>query len=73
MSNSPVKKFRIGFVTASIWKNDGTGDRSFFTVDLQRTYKDGDGELKNTNSMNVSDLLNAARVLTRAEAYIADQ
>lgn len=69
--NSPVKKFRIGFVTASVFKNDGPNG-SFYTVQLQRTYKDGD-ELKNTNGLSHGDLLNASRVLTRAEAWIADQ
>lgn len=71
MSDKPVKKFRIGFVTATIWKNQGT-ERAFYTVDVSRTYKDGD-ELKNTSSMGHADLLNAVRVLTRAEAWVAEQ
>lgn len=71
MSNSPTKKFRIGFVTANVWANQN-GDRTFYTVDLQRTYKDGD-ELKNTSSFNHADLLNVGRVAARAEAWIAEQ
>lgn len=72
MANAPAKKFRIGFVTATVWKNDGT-DKSFFTVEVSRSYKDGDGEYKNGSSLNHADLLNAARVLTRAEAWISEQ
>ncbi|MGX7894390.1 hypothetical protein [Tsuneonella sp. HG222] len=67
--NAPVKKFRIGAVTASVWKNAGTnGD--WHSVTLERVYKDGD-ELKNTGALNTGDLLNAAKVLERAEAYVS--
>lgn len=71
MANAPVQKFTIGVVTANVWENKN-GDRSFYTVDLQRRYKDGD-EWKNATSLNTSDLLNAAKVLTRAESWIATQ
>lgn len=71
MSDKPVKKFRLGYVTANVWKNDGQ-DRVFYTVDLQRSYKDGT-EWKSTGSMNHHDLLNAAKVLERAEEWIAQQ
>jgi hypothetical protein len=72
MSNAPAKKFRVGYVTATIWKNEVT-DRPFFTVEVARTYKDAEGNLKNTPSLNHDDLLNAAKLLTRAEAWIAEQ
>lgn len=71
MSSAPVKKFRLGFVEAAIWKNETNGN-TFYNVKLSRTYKDGD-ELKNTDNLSHGDLLNAAKVLTRAEAWIADQ
>ena len=38
--NPPDAKFRIGFVTASVWKNDS----GFYSVTLQRSYKE-DGEM----------------------------
>ena len=69
MADKPVKKFRIGFVQAAIWKNDSTNS-SFYTVTLQRSYKDGD-EYKNTDQLGAADLLNAAELLKRAEAHIA--
>lgn len=72
MSNQPVKKFRIGFLTATIWKNERNG-KDWYSVDVFRTYKDGDDELKNTGSLNHADLLNAACLLTKAEAWIAEQ
>jgi len=66
--NPPDAKFRIGFVTASVWKNDS----GFYSVTLQRSYKE-DGEIKNTDQLGAADLLNGAKVLQRAEAWIADQ
>lgn len=66
--NRPDAKFRIGFVSASVWKNDS----GFYSVTLQRSYKDGD-DIKNTDQLGSADLLNAAKVLERAEAWIADQ
>ena len=67
MSEKPATKFRIGLITATVWKND-----NFYSVELSRSYKDGD-EWKTSNGLGHADLLNAARVLTRAEAFIADQ
>ena len=71
MSNAPVNQFRIGFVTANVWENS-SGDRTFYNVTLTRTYKDG-GEYKQTDSLSQGDLLNCAKVLERAEAWIAEQ
>lgn len=67
MADKPKKKFRIGLLTASIWKND-----QFYGVTLQRSYKDGE-EWKEAQNMGHNDLLNAARLLQRCEEWIADQ
>jgi hypothetical protein len=72
MSNAPAKKFRIGFVVATVWRNDNNG-KPFYTVQLQRQYKDGDGNWKAGDNLNHDDLLNASKVLARAEGWIADQ
>jgi hypothetical protein len=65
--NAPVAKFRVGFVTASVWKND-TG---FYSVTLQRSYRDDAGAWQNADNFSHGDLLNAAKVLERAEHWIA--
>ena len=72
MSNAPAKKFRIGYVTATVWKNDGTTN-PFFSVELSRTYKDDNGDLQNTSALNHADISNAVLLLQRAEAWIAQQ
>jgi len=61
----PVKKCRIGNVTAAVWKSNGG-----YSVTLQKSYK-ADDEWKNTDSLFHGDILNAMKVLERAERYIA--
>jgi hypothetical protein len=63
----PVKRFRIGNVTAAVWKSNGG-----YSVTLQKSYK-RDDEWKNTDSMFHADILNAMKVLERAEEYIATE
>ena len=65
--NQPAAKFRLGYVTATVWQND----QHFNTV-LSKSYKDGD-EWKETDQLGTGDLMNAVRVLQRAENYIAEQ
>lgn len=68
MSNTPTHKLRLGLITATIWDNDG-----FFSVDLSRAYKNGEGQWQNTTSFAQSDLLNLAKCAERAEIWIARQ
>ena len=57
---------------ATIWENQGRSDSLFFSVEPSRLYKDGE-EWKRSNSFTHHDLLNVAKVLERAEAWIAEQ
>jgi hypothetical protein len=63
----PAAKFKLGFVTATIWRN---GD--FFNTVLSKSYKDGD-EFKDTDQLGTGDLMNAVRVLQKAEEFISAQ
>lgn len=63
----PEKKFRLGYVTATVWKNG-----EYYNVVLSKAYKDGD-EWQETDQLGTGDLMNAVKVLERAEAYIAEQ
>ncbi len=71
-AKQPAHKIRIGYVTATIWANTGNGV-TFYAVEVQRSYKAEDGNIGNTNSLGHADLLNAIKVLERAEQWIADQ
>jgi hypothetical protein len=62
--NQPVKKFRVGSVTASVWKNDGN-----LSVTLQKSYKDGE-DWKNTETMFEGDAVCAVEALRRAIAFM---
>jgi hypothetical protein len=66
-ANQPAAKFRLGYVTATVWKND-----DFFNTVLSKSYRDGD-DWKDTDQLGTGDLLNAAKVLQRAEEFISQQ
>jgi hypothetical protein len=68
MSNLPAHKIKLGLTTATIWKNDGS-----YSVDITRSYKNGDGDWKNTSGFFHSDLLNIAKCAERAEIWISRQ
>lgn len=68
MSNLPAHKIKLGLTTATIWDNDGN-----YSVDITRSYKDGQGDWKNTSSLFHSDLLNASKCAERAEIWISHQ
>lgn len=71
-SNAPVKKLRIGYVTATIWANEGTNSK-FYSVEISRTFKDDKGELQNTSSLGHGDLANARELLHLAGDWIMTQ
>jgi hypothetical protein len=66
--NQPVAKYRLGYVTATIWKNE-----DFYNVVLTKGYKDASGDWKDTDQLSAGDLLNAAKVLERAEQWVSEQ
>jgi len=67
----PVKKFRAGAVSVSIWSNDVEGkDTTFNTISLDRVYKDKEGEWQNSGSFRVNDLPKAMVVLNKAYEYL---
>lgn len=68
MTNQPALKFRLGLITATIWKNN-----DFYSVDFTRSYKDSEGNWKNTTSFAHADLLNISKCAERAESWIARQ
>lgn len=68
MSNQPAHKVRIGLVTATVWENDG-----HHSVEVERSYKNGDNDWRSTGSFFHSDLLNVAKCIERAEIWISRQ
>lgn len=67
-ANQPAAKYRLGYVTATVWKND-----DYYNVVLSKSYKDADDKWQDTDQLGSGDIMNAVRVLQRAEEYIASQ
>ena len=70
----PEKKFRVGGIAATVWKREGVKDGkgySFYTVSLDRSYKDKEGKWQNTGSMRVNDLPKAALVINEAFRFVS--
>lgn len=68
----PVKKFKAGSVTATIWKNNGekNGHKvEYFTVSLERSYKDGE-RWKNTSSLRAQDVSDAGLVINKTNEFL---
>ena len=66
-NNKPAAKFRVGYVSATVWKND-----NFYNVVVSKSYKDGE-DWKDTDQLGHGDLMNAVLVLKRAEQFISEQ
>jgi len=61
----PVETIRDGAIKAAIWKNESENG-AFFAVTFARTFKNGDGELRDTDSFSGSQLLRLARLADKA-------
>ena len=72
----PEKVFRIGAVSASVFVNevetDG-GTKELRNVNLQRRYRDGDGEWKSSSSLSLAELPQAIKALEWALRHVASQ
>jgi len=75
--NKPVRTFRIGLVSASVFANsreadEGKEERVNHTVQLQRRYKDEEG-WKSTQTLGLGDLPLAIHALEMALAFVAER
>lgn len=41
-NNRPIKTFRVGNIKAAIWENRSESDRTYHSVALTRSYKEGE-------------------------------
>lgn len=67
---APEDTVRDGNIKGTIWRREGQ-NYDFFTTDLAKTYKDKDGNLKDTHSFNKDDLLRVAEVARRSHNRVA--
>jgi len=69
-TKKPAAKVNLHPVSAAIWRNETAKGDVFYSVTLQRCYKD-EGKWKSTDSLNEGDLLLAAKVLDLAHTEIS--
>ena len=61
----PVETIRDGAIKAAIWRNESENG-VFHGVTFSRTYKNGEGDLQDTNSYSGTQLLRLARLAGKA-------
>jgi hypothetical protein len=61
----PIRRIRAGAVKLAVWQN-GVNGNEFETVIITRSYKDKNGEWKDSNSFRVSQIPQVILVLQKA-------
>jgi glutamate/tyrosine decarboxylase-like PLP-dependent enzyme len=70
----PAFKLRISNLTAVIWRNySGEKGSTWYSVNCSRSYKNGDDQWRETDSLGFDDLLTMAKLLDEAHSWIAKQ
>ena len=73
--NKPVKKFKAGAISATIWENQAKNSKgesiAYKSVSFDRNYMDATGQWQTTNSLRMADLPKAALVLNKAFEFLA--
>jgi hypothetical protein len=70
-SKQPAARVNLHPVSAAIWRNQNAEGTAFYSVTIQRSYKDAEGKWKSSDSLNEGDLLLAAKVLDLAHTEIS--
>lgn len=68
-SKPPVARIRVGNVSASVWARQ-TEKRTFYSVTLERSYRDAQDKWHSTSSLDALDLQNARKALDLAHDQI---
>ena len=71
-SNKPVHRIRLSNISAAIFRNSSNEGQTFFNVQFDRSYKDGE-EWKHTQSFGRDDLLQLAKVADQSHSWIHQQ
>lgn len=67
----PVRKIRVGLVTASIWQRESEG-RTFHSVSFERRYRDAEGHWQTAHTYDSGDLLALAKASDLAHTRILE-
>ena len=75
-ANRPACTIRYGAVRAAIWRNVvdiGNSSRPIYGVTFSRSYKDGQGNWKESSSFGLEELLLLAKAADQAHSWISQQ
>lgn len=73
-TNRPIHKIRIAGVTAAVWQHTAKdGERTRYTVTVEKSYKKDDGSWSQTGHFSVMDLLGLAKAVDIAHTRIIQQ
>ena len=70
--SKPAHKIRNGVLQVTIWRNSGDKG-SWYSLTSSRSYKQGEDDWKETDSLNADDLLPMAKLLDLAHTWIVCQ
>lgn len=70
--NKPVHRINLKTVSAAVFANTSSDERTFYSVQFDRSYRDGD-QWKHTKSFGRDDLLLLGKVADMAHTWIHEQ
>ncbi len=73
MSNSPIETKRAGAVKATIWENQNDKNQIYHSVVISRTYRDDEGDWKETSQLFTDHLPLAQLISSQAFAFIHER
>lgn len=73
MSNSPIETKRAGAVKATLWENQNDKNQIYHSVVISRTYRDDEGDWKETSQLFTDHLPLAQLVSSQAFAFIHER
>ena len=71
--SAPAHKIQDGCLKVTIWRNTSTEGKTYYSVNPQRSYRNGDDTWRETDSLGSDDLLAMAELLREAYAWIKMQ
>ena len=73
-TNKPEKSYAAGGVKLAVWKNSGKTkagqEADYFTVKLERRYKDRNDAWQSTNALHINDIPKAQLLLEKAYEHL---
>jgi len=72
--SSPAIKFRDSTLQVTVWRNTSTSSgQTYYTATPTRSFKKGDDDWRETDSLGEDDLLAMAELLREAYRWIREQ